>query len=126
MSIFVIGGTGFIGSRLVRVLAERGERVVCMDLNPRAVSFEDLGERVKVVAGDITQFDDVMAKMAEARAGTSCQSLLHARQLPRSAQCDEAQRAGNGQLLRSGPHMRRETGRLCELISGVRFAAPLR
>ena len=36
MSIFVIGGTGFIGTRVIRLLAARGEEIVCMDINPGA------------------------------------------------------------------------------------------
>jgi len=34
MSTLILGGTGFIGRRLVPLLAQRGEEVVCMDLNP--------------------------------------------------------------------------------------------
>jgi nucleoside-diphosphate-sugar epimerase len=66
MSVFVIGGTGFIGHRLVRLLAARGQRVVCMDINPGAHSFADLGDKVATVRGDVTQFDDVMAAMTRA------------------------------------------------------------
>ena len=36
MSMLVIGGTGFIGPRLIRRLVARGEDVVCMDVNPVA------------------------------------------------------------------------------------------
>ncbi len=67
MSIVVIAGTGFIGRRVIRLLAARGEEVVCMDINPGAASFDDLGAQVKVVRGDVTQFDDVMAIMTAAR-----------------------------------------------------------
>ncbi len=66
MSVFVIGGTGFIGSRLTRSLVKRGEEVVCFDINTEAADFSDLGDKVRVVRGDMTQFDDVMAKMADA------------------------------------------------------------
>jgi nucleoside-diphosphate-sugar epimerase len=66
MSVFVIGGTGFIGHRLVRLLAARGQRVACMDINPGAHSFADLGDKVTIVRGDVTQFDDVMAAMSKA------------------------------------------------------------
>ena len=65
MSVFVIGGTGFIGHRLVRLLAGRGESVTCMDINPAAHSFADLGDKVTVMRGDVTQFDDVMAVMGK-------------------------------------------------------------
>src|ERR1700733_7499916 len=68
MAVFVAGGTGFIGSRLIRLLVARGQEVVCMDINPIPGQFDDLNESVKVVRGDITQFDDVMGAMTEARA----------------------------------------------------------
>ena len=68
MSIFVIGGTGFIGSRLTRSLAAEGEKIVCMDINPHTADFTDLADQVTVVRGDMTQFDDVVSMMAEAEA----------------------------------------------------------
>src|SRR5271170_1033597 len=67
MSVFVIGGTGFIGTRVIRLLAARGEEIVCMDINPGAASFEDLGKQVRVLRGDVTQFDDVMAATVSAK-----------------------------------------------------------
>ena len=67
MSIFIIGGTGFIGHRLVRLLVARGQTVTCMDINPGAHSFADLGKKVTSVRGDVTQFDDVMAAMSAAK-----------------------------------------------------------
>jgi nucleoside-diphosphate-sugar epimerase len=67
MSVMIIGGTGFIGRRLVPLLAQRGEEVVCMDINPQTANFSDLGKQVRVVRGDISQFDDVMARMIEAK-----------------------------------------------------------
>ena len=33
MTTFIAGGTGFIGRRLVPLLAQRGEEIVCMDIN---------------------------------------------------------------------------------------------
>src|SRR5882757_2098380 len=64
MAIVVIGGTGFIGRRLIPLLAKRGEQIVCMDINPGAAAF---GDPVKVVRGDVTQFDEVMAVVSEAK-----------------------------------------------------------
>ena len=61
MSTLILGGTGSIGRRLVPLLAQRGEEVVCMDLNPATASYGQLGDRVRIVRGDVTQFDDVMA-----------------------------------------------------------------
>ena len=47
MAILVLGGTGFIGPRAIRRLVARGEHVVCMDINPGAASFADLGDQVQ-------------------------------------------------------------------------------
>jgi nucleoside-diphosphate-sugar epimerase len=66
MSILVIGGTGFIGRRLVRLLVARGQIVTSMDVNPGAHSFADL-RQVTSVRGDVTQFDEVMAVMSAAQ-----------------------------------------------------------
>ena len=66
MSIFVIGGTGFIGSRLIRSLAGQGETITCMDINPHTADFSDLGDQVTVVRGDMTQFDETMSLMVSA------------------------------------------------------------
>ena len=67
MTSVVIGGTGFIGRRLIPRLVERGEDVVCMDINPDSAAFEAEGDKVEVVRGDVTQFDEVMVLVAEVR-----------------------------------------------------------
>jgi nucleoside-diphosphate-sugar epimerase len=67
MSILVIGGTGFIGRRLIPLLAQRGEEIVCMDINPATANYEGLGKQVRVVRGDVSQFDDVIATMVAAK-----------------------------------------------------------
>lgn len=65
MPTLVIGGTGFIGPRLIRRLVARGETVVCMDVNP--ATFPDLQDKVRVVRGDVTQFEDVMRVVLETK-----------------------------------------------------------
>ena len=67
MSTLIIGGTGFIGRRLVPLLAQRGEDIVCMDINPQTANFSDLDKQVRVIRGDVSQFDDVMNAMAVAK-----------------------------------------------------------
>jgi nucleoside-diphosphate-sugar epimerase len=65
MPTLVIGGTGFIGPRLIRRLVARGETVVCMDVNP--ATFADLQDKVRVIRGDVTQFEDVMRAVLETK-----------------------------------------------------------
>jgi nucleoside-diphosphate-sugar epimerase len=67
MSVLIIGGTGFIGRRLAPLLAQRGEEIVCMDIAPQTADFSHLGKQVRVVRGDVSQFDDVMARMVEVK-----------------------------------------------------------
>jgi nucleoside-diphosphate-sugar epimerase len=67
MTILVIGGTGFIGRRLIPLLAQRGEEIVCMDIKPESADYRELGKQVRMVRGDISQFDDIMAVMTAAK-----------------------------------------------------------
>jgi nucleoside-diphosphate-sugar epimerase len=67
MSILVIGGTGFIGRRLIALLAHQGEEIVCFDLNPSTEFFERFGSQVRMIRGDVTQFDDVIAATLAAK-----------------------------------------------------------
>jgi nucleoside-diphosphate-sugar epimerase len=68
MAILVIGGTGFIGPRLMRRLIDRGETVVCMDLNPGAVSpFAAMPSEAELIRGDVTRFDDVMRTVLQVK-----------------------------------------------------------
>ncbi len=68
MSIFVLGGTGFIGIRVIPLLVARGETVICMDINPNAPSLAGLGDKVTIIRGDVTQFDDVIGVMEASKA----------------------------------------------------------
>jgi len=60
MTYMVTGGTGFIGSRIVRDLVREGEKVVIYDFLPAISSLEELmsgeeiGSMVKIVPGEIT------------------------------------------------------------------------
>ena len=70
MSILAIGGAGFIGRRLIPLLAAAGHEVTCMDIDVAGASaaFASLSDKVKVVRGDVTQFDDVIGAVQESRA----------------------------------------------------------
>lgn len=54
MRVFVTGGSGLIGSRLIRALAKRGDEVVLLTRRPEAVQ-QALGSAALVVAGDPTE-----------------------------------------------------------------------
>ena len=70
MSILVIGGAGFIGRRLIPNLVTTGNEITCMDVDIAAgtKAFLSLGDKVSVVRGDVTQFDDVMGAVQDSKA----------------------------------------------------------
>lgn len=70
MSILVIGGAGFIGRRMIPILAAQGQSITCMDIDVAGASaaFAKFGDKVKVVRGDVTQFDDVIGAVQESKA----------------------------------------------------------
>ena len=69
-AVFLTGGSGFIGSRLVRVLRSRGDRVRCLVRDPnRAGGLARLG--AELVAGDITDTS------ALARGLAGAESAIH-------------------------------------------------
>jgi len=53
MSFLVTGGTGFIGSYVVRCLLQHGEPVLCFDRSPDAEVMGLFASEVEVVAGDV-------------------------------------------------------------------------
>jgi nucleoside-diphosphate-sugar epimerase len=62
MNVFVTGGTGFIGSRIVPRLVERGYRVICLVRDPtKATQLRALG--VTLAAGDVTDRESMRQPM---------------------------------------------------------------
>ncbi len=59
MSILVIGGMGFIGSRITRSLTELEEEVVVVGRQPTLHRLGEVAEKVKVVQGDKVNIDQV-------------------------------------------------------------------
>ena len=70
MAILVTGGTGFIGSRLVAHLVEKGETVHILDL-PSQATGGLVNERVRYFSGNILNRDDVE------RAMKGCDKVYH-------------------------------------------------
>jgi dihydroflavonol-4-reductase len=58
MRAFVTGGTGFIGSRVVKRLRDRGDAVVALVRTPSKAT-ELLGEGVQLVQGDLSSADAI-------------------------------------------------------------------
>lgn len=65
MSILVIGGTGFIGARIVRNLVKRNEEVVCLDIYPNHKAIEVVLDDVKLIRGDITFIEEIITVIKE-------------------------------------------------------------
>ncbi|MCY3602664.1 MAG: NAD(P)-dependent oxidoreductase [Chloroflexi bacterium] len=60
MRVSVLGGSGFIGPRVMRRLVEHGHEVHCMDIAPNAPALDPLRDRIQITRGDITLMDDVV------------------------------------------------------------------
>ena len=56
----VAGGSGFIGSHLVRRLGDLGEKVVVFDAAPNMALLEDVQTKIEIVKGDATQMVDIL------------------------------------------------------------------
>jgi UDP-glucose 4-epimerase len=67
MAYLVTGGTGFIGSRVVRNLVREGEEVVAYDWAPERIALErvmdkaDVESKVKIIRGDVTDFAQMIS-----------------------------------------------------------------
>jgi len=60
MSYMVIGGTGFIGSHLVRTLAGKGYDVVTFSPSGNTARLGDVARRVRVERGSIVELPDIL------------------------------------------------------------------
>lgn len=65
MAILITGGTGLIGSGVVRSLLEKGEIPVALDLREPGRSLQDLGGKFVFVKGGINDLDFLMQTMED-------------------------------------------------------------
>lgn len=66
MRVFVTGGTGLVGSRLIRKLRARGDEVLVLSRRPDA--WQRVGQDCMIVTGDPTQPGDWQDRIAECDA----------------------------------------------------------
>ncbi|MEI9475292.1 MAG: NAD(P)-dependent oxidoreductase [Deltaproteobacteria bacterium] len=65
MSILVTGGSGAIGSWVVRRLLEEGQKPVVFDLRPNTALIEDIKKDVPIVQGDVTDWAKIVRTLRE-------------------------------------------------------------
>ena len=65
MPTLVIGGTGFLGVKVIRTLLDRGEDVVCLDLAAGSPRLADVASHVSFRTGDITAIEEIIAAIRE-------------------------------------------------------------
>ena len=79
MTYLVTGGTGFIGSRIVRNLVREGEQVIVYDWNPerialtRLLSAEEINKNVKIIQGDVADYAHLTGVIKQ----YNCEKVAH-------------------------------------------------
>lgn len=65
MSKLITGGTGFVGAQLAHILVDRGEDVVLFDVAPNWGRIRDIGNKLKVVSGSLSNWPEVLNVVKE-------------------------------------------------------------
>ena len=63
MQVLITGGTGFIGSNVMRHLLREGHGVVCLDPSPVRDRVVDMADKFKLILGDVQDLDVLMETM---------------------------------------------------------------
>ena len=69
MTVLVIGGMGFVGRSVIKRLMESGENPICFDIFQQTSDFSDIGKDIKVVQGDMTCIEDLIAAIQKYSVG---------------------------------------------------------
>lgn len=70
MAVLVTGGTGDLGSYVVKDLVSTGAEVVAFDISPRPAVLSGIDDKVKLVKGNITNMAEVMRVIKENKIDT--------------------------------------------------------
>lgn len=83
-AILITGGTGQLGSHVAKKLVDGGEEVVCFDLipTPARARLGTLGDKVKVLQGDVTRIEDLVDAVKENNADR----IIHLSRYPRATE----------------------------------------
>lgn len=65
MTILVTGGTGFIGSYIVKQLVDEGENPVALDLQPNPLLIKDIENEVDIVRMDLLHLEELLTLIKE-------------------------------------------------------------
>jgi nucleoside-diphosphate-sugar epimerase len=84
MIVYVVGGAGFLGRRIVKAFAEQGHDVVSVDINPPSVPV-DFGPKVRSMRVDVTDFEQVMSTMSACKPDIAINLGFMRENLPRLA-----------------------------------------
>ena len=65
MSVMVIGGSGYVGSHVLRKLVRMGQNPVCYDIAPPSPIWADMAEKIQMVRGDVLDVTELIRTIRE-------------------------------------------------------------
>lgn len=65
MRTLVIGGTGFLGVKVIKRLIKQGDDILCFDLFTSSSRLSDVASKVRFIQGDVVMIDEIIAAIRE-------------------------------------------------------------
>jgi UDP-glucose 4-epimerase len=65
MATMVIGGSGYVGSHVLRELVHKGERPICYDIAPSSPLWADMADKIQMVPGDVLNVPDLIRALQD-------------------------------------------------------------